>query len=263
MLRSRNGSVRCINPIDDRTIWSREKFVYDNNPILVQDQQNKRSDLVCTNSGQFDSTAAFYDSETGQTRFTIDSPKMDGIRYIELDKQAPDRFVYVLAGASSRATFTSPPQRDQGFLLSKVDRVAGQVVWWQECYQGMTSRPHLRPSALIQVDINNDQVTDLITGSIKNGHLSIKAIDGRQGEALWEVPLQLEVDVWRWEEPWPMMILIPSGDLERLLVVDSVENDEKMYEIKSIKFRMERYLINFAEKRDLGYGTTSLPRNFR
>jgi serine/threonine protein kinase len=237
LLSDRNGTVRCINPIEDETIWSSERLFFDGNPMLVLGRSDGGTDLVFTNTGEPNGTPGFYDSETGKVRFAIDAPKMGAIRFVTLNEQVPDRFVYALADADTGHSYRSPPKRDQGFLLLKIDRIAGRLLWWRSCYKGANPGNPIRPVDPIQVDLNDDQVTDLITGNTKNGRLVIEAIDGRDGQVLWELPLHLDIDDWPWREQWPMMTLVPSGNQQHLLVIDGVENEEKLFDLKSVRLQ--------------------------
>lgn len=248
LLGGRNGTIRCINPLDGRKIWTGERFFFDGNPVLVLDQSDGRTDLVLTTNGQSNATPGFYDSETGRLRFRIDSPKMDAIRFVTLDQRAPERFIYALAEADTSYSYGTAPKRDRGFLLLKIDRIAGRLLCWKNCYQGTNPGNPLRPTDPIQVDLNDDQVTDLITGNTKHGRLIVEAIDGRDGRVLWELPLQLDADDWPWREPWPMMTLIPSGNQRHLLVVDAVENEEKLFDLKSIRLRDGKELDTLRRK---------------
>lgn len=235
LLSDRNGTVRCINPIEDETIWSSERLFFDGKPMLVLGRSDGGTDLVFTSTGEPNGNPGFYDSETGKVRFAIDAPKMGTIRFVTLDEQAPDRFVYALADADTGHSYRSPPKLDQGFLLLKIDRIAGRLLWWKNCYLGTNPGNPVRPADPIQVELNDDQVTDLITGNTKNGRLVIEAIDGRVGQVLWELPLHLDIDDWPWREPWPMMTLVPSGNQQHLLVFDGVEDEEYLFDLKSIR----------------------------
>lgn len=236
LLSGRNGAVRCTNPLDGRVLWTSERLLFDGNPLLVLDRPDGKTDLIFTNAVESNSTPAFYDSETGQLRFKIDTPQMDAILFVTLDQQDPDRYVYALAGADTRRhTYRSPPKRDQGFMLLKIDRVEGRLLWWKKCYEGTNPGNPLRPADPLQVDLNGDRVTDLIAGNSKNGHLIVEAIDGRDGQTLWELPLHLDMKDWPWREPWPMMTLVPSGSQKQLLVIDGVKNEDKLFDLKSIR----------------------------
>ncbi len=248
LLSGRNGAVRCINPLDGRTIWTGERFDFDGNPVLVLDRPDGRTDLVFTKTGQSNATPAFYDSETGQVCFTIETPKMDSIRFVTLDQQEPDRTVYALVGADTSYTYRWTPKRDQGFLLLKIDRSVGRLLWWRKCYHGTNPGNPLRPADPIQVDLNGDQATDLITGNTKNGRLVVQAIDGRDGQTIWELPLQLDTDDSPWQEPWPMMTLIHSGSQKHLLVVDGVENEDKLFDLKSVRLQDGKELDRIRRK---------------
>ncbi len=234
LLSGPNGAVRCINPLDGHNVWTGERFFFDGKPVLVLDRPDGKIDLVFTKTGQSNATPGFYDSETGKILFSIDAPNMDAIRFVTLDQQAPDRFVYALAGAKPSSSYRSAPKRDQGFLLLKIDRIAGRLLWWRECYQGTNPGDQLRPADPIQVDLNGDQVADLISGNTRNGRLIVEAIDGRDGQAFWERPLQLAADDWPWREPWPMMKLVPSGNQMHLLVIDGVENEDNLFDLESV-----------------------------
>lgn len=235
LLSGRNGAVRCTNPLDGRVLWTGERLFFDGNPVLAIERPNGKTDLVFTNTGQSNRAPGFYDSETGQLRFKINTPQMDAIRFVTLDQQDPDRYVYALAEADTRHTYRSPPKRNQGFLLLKIDRAAGRLLWWKKCYEGTNPGNPLRPVDPLQVDLNGDRVTDLITGNSKNGRLIVEAIDGRDGLTLWELPLHLNVDDWPWREAWPMMTLVPSGSQTHLLVIDGVENEDKLFDLKSLR----------------------------
>jgi serine/threonine protein kinase len=234
LLSGPNGAVRCVNPLDDRVIWKSEQLYIYSNPLLVVDRPDGIADLVYTNSLESDSTPGFYNSETGKLRFTIDEPIMDAIRFVALDEQDPDRFIYALASAKT-FPFDSPPKQDQGFLLLKIDRIEGQLLWSRSCYKGTNAGNPLRPADPFQVDLNNDRVTDLISGNSKDGRLVIEAIDGRDGQSFWDFPLQLTADEWPWQVPWPMMTLIPTGTQKHLLVVDGVANDDTLFDLKSVR----------------------------
>jgi hypothetical protein len=193
--------------------------------------------LIFTNTGESNRTPGFYESETGQLRFKIDTPQMDAIRFVTRDQHDPDRYVYAIAGADTRHTYRSPPKRNQGFLLLKIDCAKGRVLWWKKCYEGTNPGNPLRPADPLQVDLNGDRVTDLIVGNSKNGRLTVEAIDGRDGQTLWELPLHLDIKDWPWREPWPMMTLIQSGSQSHLLLIDGVDADEEGFELKSIQLR--------------------------
>ena len=245
LLSGRNGAVRCVNPLEGRDIWTGEQFYFDGNPVLLLNRPDGRTDLVFTKRGQPNAIPGFYDSETGQVRFSIDFPEMEVIRFATLDQRVPDRFVYALAGADSGSPFS---QRDQGFLLLKIDRIAGRVLWWKKCYEGTNPGNLLRPVDPIQVDLNDDQVTDLIAGDTKNGRMTIQAIDGRNGQVFWELPLQVKGDKWPWREPWPMMTLIASGSQQHLLVVDGVEGEDRLFDLRSVRLRDGKELDRLRRK---------------
>lgn len=238
LLHSSNGAVRCVNPVDGRNVWKADRFHYTDTPMLVLDRTDGNVDLVCNSDGNKNTkTPAFYDGETGQLRFKIDSPKMDAIRFVSLDHQTPDRYIYALAGADTSYSFGSPAKRDQGYLLLKIDRAEGRLVWWKKCYEGTNAFNSLQPVDPIQVDINDDKVTDLITGNTENGRLILQAVDGRDGHVLWELPLHLRTSDWPYREPWPMMALIHSGSKSYLLAFDGVDASEEGFELKSIQLR--------------------------
>ncbi len=248
LLKNRNGSVRCINPVDGRNVWKAEQFHFAENPLLVLERSDGNVDLVCNSDGDRNVNPAFYDGETGRLRFKIESPKMDAIRFVSLDHQSPDRYVYALAGADTSYSYGSPAKRDQGYLLLKIDRVEARLVWWKKCHEGTNpGNPH-RPTDPIQIELNGDQVTDLITGNTKNGRLMVEAIDGRDGRVLWELPLQLDADDWPWREPWPMMTLVPSGNQQHLLVIDGVEKDEKLFDLKCVRLNDGKELDRLRRK---------------
>lgn len=237
LLHSSNGAVRCVNPVDGRNVWKAERFHFTDTPMLVLERADGNVDLVCNSEGDRNVNPAFYDGETGRLRFKIDSPKMDAIRFVSLDHQSPDRYVYSLAGADISYSFGSPAKRDQGYLLLKIDRVEGRLVWWKKCYEGTNPGNPLRPFDPIQVEINDDKITDLITGNTKNGRLTVEAIDGRDGQVLWELPLHLKTNDWPYREPWPMMTLVHSGSNSHLLAIDGVDANDEGFELKSIQLR--------------------------
>jgi serine/threonine protein kinase len=249
LLHSSNGAVRCVNPVDGRNVWKAEQFHFTDTAMLVLDRTDGNVDLVCNSHGNKNvKNPAFYDGETGRLRFKIDSPKMDAIRFVSLDHQSPDRYVYALAGADTSYSYGSPSKRDQGYLLLKIDRVEGRLVWRKKCYEGTNPGNPLRPADPIQVDLNGDQVTDLITGNAKNNRLIVEAIDGRDGQVFWEFPLQLDADDWPWREPWPMMTLVPSGNQQHLLVIDGVEKVERLFDLKSVRLHDGKELDRLRRK---------------
>jgi serine/threonine protein kinase len=248
LLKNPNGSVRCFNPVDGRNIWKAEQFYFGVEPLLVLDRPDGNVDLVCNSSGNKNINPAFYDGETGQLRFKIESPKMDAIRFVSLDHQSPDRYIYALAGADTSYSYGSPAKRDQGYLLLKIDRLQGRLVWWKKCYEGTNPGNPLRPVDPLQVELNGDQVTDLITGNTKNGRFSIEAIDGRSGKLIWALPLHLDIDDWPWRESWPMMTLVPSGNQQHLLVIDGVEKVERLFDLKSVRLQDGKELDTLRRK---------------
>jgi hypothetical protein len=140
-----------------------------------------------------------------------------------------------LANADSSYTYGGPPKRNQGFLLLKIDRIEGRLIWSQACYEGTNPQNAVRPADPIQVDLNGDDVTDLITGNINNGRMIVQAIDGRDGQAIWKFPLHLDADDWPWREPWPMMTLVASGSQDYLLLIDGDDTDDIVFDLKSIR----------------------------
>lgn len=234
LLSGPNGAVRCINPLNGHNVWTAEQLFFDGNPVLVLDRPDGKSDLVFKNTRGSKAPPGFYDSETGKVRFTIDAPKMDAFHFVTYDKQDSDRYVFALAGADTSSEYGSSLKRDQGFLLLKIDRISGRALWWRNCYQGIHPGSTLRPAEPIQIDLNGDRVTDLIAGTTKNGRLAIEAIDGQNGQVFWELPLQMKVGESPWREPWPLMTLIPSGSQKYLLVVDGVENEDRLIDFRSI-----------------------------
>lgn len=105
--------------------------------------------------------------------------------------------------------------------------------------------------------------TDLIAGDTKNGRLVVQAIDGRDGQLFWELPLQLDAKDWPWRKPWPMMTLIPSGSQKYLLVFDGVEKEENLFDLRSIILRMEKKSIKFGDDPDLHCVTMFSPKIYR
>ncbi|MEZ6091881.1 MAG: protein kinase [Pirellulaceae bacterium] len=236
LLGRSDGTARCIDPLNGDTVWVPKPFRFNGNQMLVLPGNGENVDLICDVQVTGDTVPTFIDAETGRARFAIETPRMDAIRLAWPDRQSPEQFVYALAGADSSRTPGSAGQREQGYLLMKIDRVEGRLVWWRKCYQGVKQQySHLRPTDPIQVDINGDQVNDLITGGTDNTNLIVQAIDGRDASVLWELPLNLTIDDWPWNEPWPMMSLVAGRTEKLLLVIDGVVKDDHACDLKSIR----------------------------
>lgn len=88
---------------------------------------------------------------TTAKRGACDSPSIlqiwNTIRFVTCDHQAPrNRYVYAIADADTSYSFGSQSKRDQGFLLLKINRIAGRLLWWKKCHQGANPGNPLRPA---------------------------------------------------------------------------------------------------------------------
>lgn len=234
LLSNRSSIARCVNPLDGKTLWSKENFGNTGGSIRCVTAGDETV-LLRSRSDRENVPPAFYNAETGQLRFQIDSPEMGEIRYIDLDKNDPQRFAYALADAGSR-----DPKQDiydrTGLLLMKIDRTQKRVVWSMPCYDAIRgNRRNEEPSRLLQFDVNRDGVTDLITGNTKDGDLMIQAIDGIDGALFWSTSLFVgNEDRWPYETRWPMMQMVQSGAADHLIIVDADSADDHKMQVRCL-----------------------------
>ncbi len=234
-LLSGTQSVRCINPMSGLTLWRRDKFEFEWNYVFVIPATNGQTDLLVSKSNFYEAEPAFLDAETGQMQFQIHSPDMGIIKKIELDPIIPDRYVYAFARAEFHKSGQIPSWTQQGFLLSKIDRQEKRLVWSKPYYNTLKYNFY-QPSRLFHVDVNNDGVSDVITGNIGDAYEVVEALDGRNGNTIWSSQLALksaENELPQYT-PWPMLTVVSNGNKKYLVVIDSVAGDNRSIELKCV-----------------------------
>lgn len=238
VLLSGHNFARCVNPVLGTTIWRNSQVKLDGNSVICITGANGETDLLISKSNFFEAEPAIYDAETGEMRFQITSPAMGEIKHVASDPKVPDRFLFAYAHASYQPRGQFRNSNLRGFLLMKIDRLEKRVAWSRSCMASMkVETDQYLPSKWICSDINGDGVTDLIVGDTSQNHVIINAIDGRNGESIWAVPLALKSGDREWplRTEWPMMNLISSNSREYLVVVDAVVDDNHAVELKCLE----------------------------
>ncbi len=243
LLSDSSGAVRCVDLIDGSVLWKQARFFFNHNTAFCIPGAQGQTDLLINRNAN--GGPAFYDAETGSLRFEINSPPMGEIHYIDADEVSPERFVYALADARFKAPGTLGAlglRSNQGYLLLKIDRTAERLVWSKPCYSQLNaSRSSHQPSKMLQIDINGDGETDLITADTDSNtdKVLLQAINGSNGQTFWSMPLELKVNdqSWPMKVSWPLTTIVSSGSRKFLLAIDAVSSDEKAIDLKAIDLR--------------------------
>jgi serine/threonine protein kinase len=229
VLSDQNSIVRCIDAATGSTIW--QNGLSQLMSPLVHQRTDGQVDLVSRIFETGGPKLAFIESETGRVRFSISEPSIDRVLSITPDYQSPN-FAYCYAVPEMGKMFMGGRRH---FWLMKIDLVNGQLIWSQECLEGIDPNGFTKPAIPIQCDINEDNVTDLIVSNTQSGELVLQAIDGRNGRPYWSAPLNQSVSDWPSTPSWPMMKRVGSGEQEYILVVDKSDAGDNFFALKSIR----------------------------
>ena len=242
LLGNRQSTARCINPLNGKVLWSKEKFSYSGSIRCVK--AGDATELLLSRNDHENVPPVFYDAETGYLKYQIDTPEMGEIKYIDPDENDPQHIAYALADAgnapvqSGLGHLSSRSGHDRkGLRLMKIDRAQKRVVWSMPCYNAiLANHGSDEPSRLLQMDVNRDGVTDLITGNANGGPVAIQAINGIDGTPIWSIEMEFigNEKTWPYDTRWPMMQLVQSGSADYLVIVDADPQDDRKMQIKCL-----------------------------
>lgn len=241
-----NGLARAVDPLTAETQWEHQGL-----------QQAWRTHVLPSADAEVDllwdddqQRTAVHNSANGRLKFSLDSPPNRGIYYVELDQQFPERFAYGLADADPAPANQISSRVPLGYRLLKIDRQQRNVVWSQPVLSWMdVRRPHLQPSRVLQAEVNYDDTQDVIVAHSHDDEIFIEALNGVDGEPLWEAPLELvpNEQQWPWHVRWPQMELLVSGEERYLVVIDADANDDQAVQFKCFDIRNGRLLSTIKE----------------
>ncbi|QEG39195.1 serine/threonine protein kinase [Roseimaritima ulvae] len=241
-----NGVARVVDPLSGETQWEHQAF-----------EQPSRTHVLPAADGEIEllweddqHRAAFHNSLNGRLKFQLESPPNRGIHFLDFDQQAPQRFVYALVDADPTPAQQMSSRVPLGYRLLKIDRQQRTVVWSQPMLSWLdVRRPHLQPSRVLQVDVNQDGMLDVIVAHNNKDEVFVQALNGRDGKRMWGTPLELvpSEQLWPWNIRWPQMELVSSRQGRFLLVVDAVANDDQAVQFKCFDIHNGRLLSTIQQ----------------